>query len=87
MLVPQVYITQKQSPREIMKDFNEWALRRAELIKQLNVAEAEDSLGIPSETHVQWDQGLQHYFMTVVYLATEEEIASAAETGVKPKRG
>ena len=83
MLVPQVYITQKQSPREIMKDFNAWALRRAEHVKTLDAQDAEDSLGIPSETHVQWDQGLQHYIMTVVYLATEEEINSAAESGVQ----
>jgi hypothetical protein len=83
MLIPQVYITQKQSPREIMKDFNAWACKRAEHVKALEAKDAEDSLGIPSETHVQWDQGLQHYIMTVVYLATKEEIESAANSGVK----
>lgn len=74
MLIPQLYIIQRQSPKEIVDEFNRWALERAELVKSLQMADVENALGIPSETHLQWDQGLQHYIMTVVYLALEEEI-------------
>jgi len=74
MLIPQVHIIQKQSPKEISASFNSWAEKRALEVKKLGAKAVEDSLGIPSETHLQWDQGLQHYIMTVVYLATQAEI-------------
>ncbi len=75
MLIPQLFIIQRQSPKEVVDEFNRWALERAKLIREIDVDDATDSLGIPSETHLQWDQGLQHYVMIVVYLSTEEEIS------------
>jgi hypothetical protein len=74
MLIPQIYIIQKQSPKAIMSEFNTWATARADRVGKLGKKSAEDALGIPAQTHVQWDQGLQYYILTVVYLASEEEL-------------
>lgn len=74
MLIPQLHIIQRQSPSDVIKEFNDWALRRARMVKSLDIEDKEDTLGIPSETHLQWDQGLQHYVLTVAYLASEEEV-------------
>jgi hypothetical protein len=74
MLIPQIKIIQKQSSMDITKEFNRWAEDRASKISTLNDISSEDALRIPSSTHLQWDQGLQHYVLTVVYLATKAEI-------------
>ena len=74
MLIPQMLIIQKQSPVEVTKEFNAWSQQRSARVKELKSDEAEDTLGIPAATHLSWDQGLQAYIFTVIYLASSEEL-------------
>lgn len=66
--VPQIKIFQEPSYTIIEKKFNVWVLERLKALEDIPKENQEDALGIPSETHLQYDQGLQKYIFTVVYM-------------------
>ena len=68
MLVPQLKIFQEASYKTIEDKFDAWVLKRLDGLKDFPDIPKEDVLGIPSETHLQYDQGLQKYIFTVVYM-------------------